>query len=149
MISPTLFLRLASLLASLLSGVSCRRATLGRTRAGGENSVENIGASIEEILRDSNALGITLSDQGNRGGEQLLEGDCDELARLVEPAGEGLGDFENRRLGVVVGDGDGEVVNGDILLGRAADGDLEDLLEEVCEWQGVSRTFSPDGDVPS
>lgn len=116
-ISPTLFLRLASLLASLLSGISCRRATLSSTHVGGKNGVENIGASIEEILRDSDALGITLSDQGNRGGEQLLEGDCDELACLVEPASEGLGELENRRLGVVVGDGDNEVVNRDVLLG--------------------------------
>ena len=85
-------------------------------------------------MRNSDTLGITLSDQGNRGGEQLLEGDCDELARLVKPAGEGLGELEDGRLGVVVGDSDGEVVNRDVLLGRAADRDLgEDLLEEVCE----------------
>lgn len=127
-------LRLASLLAPLLSGVGCRRATLNSTRVGGKNGIENVGAGIEEVLRDSDALGITLANQGHRRGEKLLEGDCDELAHLVEPAGEGLGELEDGGLGVVAGNGYGEVVNGNVLLGRAADGDLgEDMLEEeVC-----------------
>jgi hypothetical protein len=54
-----------------------------------------------------------------------LERNSNKLAGLVEPLAERLGNLVDIGLGVLVGDGNGKIVDWDVLLGRAGDRDLE------------------------
>lgn len=60
-----------------------------------------------------------------------MEGNSNKLAGFVEPLAERLRDLVNVGLRVLVGNGDDEVVDRDVLLGRAGDRDLEVILEEL------------------
>lgn len=80
------------------------------------------------------------------------------MADLVEPFPERLGDFVGLGVGLV-GDGDGEVVDGDVFLCFRGDGDLQTV--SCCRtfgemilvaWEVILRarslTVSPDGATP-
>lgn len=56
------FLRLASLTTSLLSYFWCG-CGLGTSGVGSQNSIENVGAGIQQLLRDGDTLGVPLADQ--------------------------------------------------------------------------------------
>jgi hypothetical protein len=55
------------------------------------------------------------------------------LASLVEPAAERLRDFVNGGFRVLISDSNSKVVDGDVLLCRAADGDLTKVLVDCKE----------------
>lgn len=100
-------------------------------------------------MRHSNALGISLANDGDGGSQYLLEGHGNEAALFVEPLGEGLGELDGLA-GSSLGDGDGEVIDGDVLLGCADDVDLQFLVQAFPgpRGQGII-TFSPEGNTPS
>ena len=54
----------------------------------------------------------------------MLERNGNESTLFVKPLGEGLGELESLGRGFGIGNGDGKVVGGDVLLSGADDVDL-------------------------
>jgi hypothetical protein len=73
---------------------------------------------------DVGPLGVQATDYRNAGGEHCLEGSRDEAAGGIEPLGEGAGQIDGRGTAGVGRDGDGQIVDGDVLFGMCCDRDL-------------------------
>src|SRR5690349_14679571 len=81
-------LRLASLASLVFGYISCYG--FSTSRIGSKDGIENIRASTQQLTGHSDTLWVTLPNHRDRVGEQLLEGNCNELAGLVKPASKRL-----------------------------------------------------------
>jgi hypothetical protein len=122
-------LRLASLASLTFSHIS--RNGLSTSRIGSKDGIENIRASTQQLTGHSDTLWVTLPNHRDRIGEQLLKGNCNKLAGLIKPASKRLRDLVDAGFRAFVGDGDGEVVDRDVLLGRATDRDLRVIVSAM------------------
>ena len=116
--------RLPSLLRLALTSICA-------SGVGRQNGIQQLRVTVEELLRSHlNTLGVALSNERDRCGEDLLQRDGNEAAGYVEPLLEVLGDLVLGRLTGLVGDGDLESVDRVELLRGAGNGDLSGVRRE-------------------